>query len=210
VYNSSYPTKGVYLDDYTSGCNVYQNQIYGSQVFAYFTHGGNLDQFYNNLTDMSAVFANSANEAQYSSVWGIQDATSDGTHNGYSGIMNGNTYQNNVIYSTVAPWTTSTCGTGCGYIYFSGYDSGIDSPAVSNNLYYATTGSFTHFTTQPGASIPVTDTSPITGENPLITTCTGTWGETHYLFGSGSPALSLSGMTQFQVNQGPYTPSPPC
>ena len=204
---SNFNAKGIYLDDYTSNCAIHGNQIYGGTYMAFMFHAGNQNRVTNNLIDMSSIYSSSPNNQN---VAYYQDDFL-GIVRGYNGTMDGNTFQNNVVYSSVAPFTTSCGKLDCGYLWMFLQENTTRNPmnpTVSNNLYYSTVGSFTNYGSSPAQSSsvygPISDSNPATG-NPLISYTTGSYGERHYGMGSGSAAFATPvNFTVLQTGQGPH------
>jgi hypothetical protein len=166
----------IYNDDFMSDCEEQQNQFGGDSTQAggqptwvVNWHGGNKLLINGNFIDMSGIFAStSANNPDLH----YYQASTSGCVGSYCGAMDGNQFENNIVWSQVAPFTTSCTGgstINCGYLWIYGPSgSGITAPTVTLNNYKTTAGAFTNYGNNGG---PVTDTSPITSD-PGVTIST--------------------------------------
>lgn len=177
---SSALASAIYFDDYMSNCAVHQNQLYadgngtsGQPSWMIHWHGGNLLKVNSNLLVMDGIF--SSVSSHNPDVHYYQSANS-GAGGGYNGDMDGNQFETNIVYSTVAPFTSSCVGSStlnCGYLWIWEFDGGttIDNPTVSGNAYRTTTGSFTNLGSNPSQSSgtfgPITELGAFAG-NPGV------------------------------------------
>ena len=207
-------SNAIYNDDFMSNCSETQNQI-GSVVgqtnapstWGINWHGGNNLLINGNLIDLSGIFSNTGSNHNPDLTY--YQSSSSGCVGSYCGTMTGNQFEHNIVWSQVAPFTTSCVGGSlfnCGYLWiYAPNGVSITAPTVTLNDYFTTAGGFTNYGNNGG---PVTDTSPIT-TNPGVTISTSAsvcgWGSQ---VPSGTRCYAVSnppaGFPGLLTGQGPH------
>lgn len=147
----------IYLDDNMSNATVTGNTIYGNGMYAIQYHGGDHNVVSNNIVDISGAVKLALYQDDPPFVIG-------------GGGMAGNTFTNNIVYSSATPpspmWD---------YIDTS---VTIALPSVQNNQYFDSSSAFSNTGT-------ITDSNPVVGD-PLFSNPSGN----NYTLSPSSPALS--------------------
>ena len=137
----------IYLDDEMSNVNVTGNICTGTGGIWNLTHGGDHNNFSNNVVDLTSLTGSMAGI-------GFVIYTSDGGNPDYG--MAGNTYTHNLYYATSTPASTA--------MFFTGNLVSPDArPTVMQNTYY--------FLPTTIATSPFADTAPFysnTVPNPIL------------------------------------------
>lgn len=122
-------TRGIYLDDMSSWVTVSNNIICGKQANAIQYHGGDNNNFSNNILDLSSTLL----MALY------QDDTQ------FGGIaMPANSFRKNIVYSSVA-YTGNAGQVGQPGLWTVGFVAGMTKPDSSGNLYWNTSNTTAPF-----------------------------------------------------------------